>query len=128
MHPVLRRQAAGGHLELLQRIRERERQPAVTADVVVHGAVEGVGDAGEHAARDRDLRPALEPLVAGPARLEGATRQDDEVGDLAALERQLHDPLLLDDRADAGAPHVHEGRGGFHRHRLLEIPDAPAPH
>ena len=29
--------------------------------------------------------------------------------------------------ADAGAPHVHERRGGFHRHRLLEIADGQLP-
>ena len=53
--------------------------------------------------------------------------QHDQVGDLAALQRQLDDPLLLDDLADAGAAHVDERRGRFDRHRLLEVADRRAP-
>ena len=128
VHAVLRRQAARRHAELLHRIRERQRQAAGVLRVVVHGAVEDVGDAGVHAARDRDADTALKILRVGPAGDEGGARQHDEVGHLASLERQRHDPLLLDDRADAGAPHVDDGRRGFDRHGLFQVPDRPAAH
>jgi hypothetical protein len=38
-------------------------------------------------------------------------------------QRQRDDPLLLDHRADACAPHVHDRRRGFNRHRFLEVAD-----
>ena len=63
----------------------------------------------------------------GPAGLDGRAGQHDQVGDLASLQRQLDDPLLFDHLADAGAPHVHDRRRGFDRHRLLEVADAERP-
>jgi hypothetical protein len=54
MHAVLRGQAAGGYLELLQRIRKRERHVQVVVVVVVHRAVERVRHARAHAAGNRD--------------------------------------------------------------------------
>jgi hypothetical protein len=121
VHALVGGEAAGGDLKFLQRVRKRKRQAAVIADIVVHGAVEGVRDAREHAACDRDLHTALEALGRRSTGLERGAGQDDEVGDLASLQRQRHNPLLLDDLTDAGAAHVHQGCGGFDRNGLLQI-------
>ena len=40
------------------------------------------------------------------------------------LQRELHNPLLLDDVAEAGAPHVDERRRRHHRQRLRDVPHA----
>ena len=44
------------------------------------------------------------------ARLHGRAGEHDQIRDLTSLQRQLDDPLLLDDLADAGAAHVDERR------------------
>ena len=60
-------------------------------------------------------------LAAGRrAGLHGGAGEHDQVGDLAALQRQLEDALVVDDRADARAADVDERRRGLDRDRLLE--------
>ena len=68
----------------------------------------------------RSIRNALGPGVAHRHR---RARQHDEIGHVCVPAAELQDALLFDDLADAGAPHVHEWRGCFDRHRLLEIAD-----
>ena len=69
--------------------------------------------------------PGMLRLVGG-AGLHRRAGEHDQVGDLAALQRQLDDALVLDDVADAGAAHVDERRRRFDRDRLLEVADASA--
>ena len=69
------------------------------------------------------LTPPCMLRLSRRAGLHGRAGDHDQVGDLAALERQLDDPLVLDDVADAGAAHIDDRRGRLDRDRLLEIAD-----
>ena len=71
VNAVLGGQAARGNLELLQRIRERQRQAAGVGRAVVHGAIEEVSHAEALASGDGDEDAALE---APPLRLANARR------------------------------------------------------
>ena len=119
VHAVLGGQPAGRDPEFLQRVRERQRQVGVGLRVVVRRAVEHVGDAKRQAAGDRDRHAAWNAALRD-AGLDGSASQNKEVRDLASLQRQLHDPLVLDDRADARAAHVHERGRGVDRHCFLD--------
>ena len=123
VHAVLRRQPAGRDAELLQRIRERERQVHVVIGVVVHRAVERVLDAVAQSARDGNGDAA--GVAQGRERplIDRRAGQHDQVGDLAPLQRELHQALLLDDFADPRAAHVHERRGRLDRHRFFQVAD-----
>ena len=124
MHAVVGGQAARRHAEFLQRVGERERHVQVVVGIVVHGAVKDVRDAGAQPAGHRDRhRIGSAALAADLARVHGGARQDDQVRDLAPLQRQLHDPLVLDHLRDAGALHVDERRRGFDRDGLLDVAD-----
>ncbi len=123
VHAVVRGQAARRDAELLQRVRERKRQVGVVVGVVVHRTVKGVPDAAAEAAGDGNRDALGDPELGDPAGVDGRAGERDEVGDLAPLQRQLDDPFLLDDLADAGAAHVNQRRGRFHRHGLLEVAD-----
>ncbi len=94
---VLRVLRAGLDAELLQRVGERQRQVEVVVGVVVQRAVEHVGDAERLAAGHRDATPpCMLRLDDGP----GVHRGAGETGSgrrVAAVERQLLDPLVLDD-------------------------------
>ena len=96
-----------------------QRQVRVVLRIVVHGAVEQVRDAERQSARDRDVHAAGEAAAVRAARVHGRAGQHEQARHLASLQRQLHDPLALDDLADAGALHVDERRCGFDRDRLL---------
>ena len=61
VHAVLRRHRARLGAELLQRIGERQRQVQVVVRVVVHRAVEDIGDAERQPARQRVRLAALLP-------------------------------------------------------------------
>ena len=101
-------------------------RPAAVDGIVVHRAVEQVRHAEPLPPGHRDVHAALKAAGVRLAGLDGRARKEDEVGDLAALQRELQNPLVLDHGADAGALHIHERRGGSHRHRLLEIPERRA--
>ena len=121
VHPVLGGQPAGGHLELLQRIGEGEREVRVVIRIVVHGPVEGVRHAGPQPAGDGDgHRLVAVPVATDLARVDGRSGEDDQVGHLAPLERELQNLRLAGHLADARALHVHQRRGRFHRDRFLE--------
>ncbi len=82
--------------------------------------VERVGHAERQAATDRDEHAARHAAGGGGAGLDGGAGEHDQVGDLAALQRQLQDRLVVHDRADARAADVDERRRGLHGDRLLE--------
>ena len=119
---VLCGQTAGRDTELLQRVRERQRVVDVLLLVVVVCAVQNVRDAGFESAPHRDPHAARRAPRGVDSRLHRRAREHEQVGHLAALERQLEDTLVLDHGADAGAAHVHERRRGVHGDRLLERP------
>jgi hypothetical protein len=120
VHAILRGEAARGDAELLQRVRKRQRKIDVLLRVAVHRPVEGVTDAGREPTGHRDVHAARRAPAAHRGCLDRRARQDEQVGDLTSLERELDDALVLDDRADAGAADVDKRRGGFNRDRLLE--------
>ena len=122
MVAVLGGEAAGRNPELLQGVRERQRQIHVLLRVVVHRPVEDVGDGGGQPARHRNAHAARHASVVDDAGLHRRARQHKEIGDLPPLKRQFDYALLLDHVADARAPHVHERRRGFHRDGLFERP------
>jgi hypothetical protein len=126
VHAVGRGRAARRDAELLQRIGKRKRHAARVLDVVVKRAVQHVHDTEIEPARDGDVHPTLEAAAVRASRLNRRARERDEVGDLAPLKRQLDDPLLLHDLANAGASHVDDGRGRFDGYRFLEVADARA--
>jgi hypothetical protein len=87
----------------------------------VDRSVERVRHAELQPAGDGNVHAALEVPAVRPVGLDRRAGEDDEVGDLAALERQLHDPFLIDDGADAGAADVHERRRAFDGYGLLDV-------
>jgi hypothetical protein len=89
----------------------------------VHGAVEHVGHAEHLPAGDRDVGAALEVMRRRNAGLHRRSREEDQVGDLPSLQRQLLDPFVLDHRADAGALHVDQRRRRRDRDRFFEAAD-----
>ncbi len=123
VHAVLRAQPAGRDAEFLQRVGKRHRQVGVVVDVVVHGAVQRVGDAEVQAPGHGDVDAAGHGPVRRGAGLHGRAREHDQVGDLAPLQRQFHDALVFNYVADAGAANVDNRRRGLNRDRLLEVAD-----
>ena len=64
-------------------------------------------------------KPAVPLTPAGMA----APRKLDQIGSLAAVERQIENALILDHRADAGVLRFHLRRIGFHLHCLRNRAD-----
>jgi hypothetical protein len=89
----------------------------------VRRAVEHVGDAEREAAGNGDADAALHAAAVRRAGLHRRAREHDQVGDLASLERQFDDALVLDDVADAGAADVDDRRGGLYGDRLFKVAD-----
>ena len=88
---VARRQRAGLDLELLQRVGERRRQVQVVERIVVRAAVHDVGDAVGLAAGDRDRhgRIVLVGVQVPGGRGRGEAGEEDQLGRLPAVERDL---------------------------------------
>ena len=117
--PVLRVLRAGLHAELLQRVRERQRQ----VEVVVRVVVKSRRRAGRRRrtpgrpppnSRRRPMRPGCSGSTTTPVRTDGAGDLD-QVRGVAAVERQLLDPFVLDDAADRGVARFDERRRRFDR-------------
>ena len=119
MVAVPRRQRAGLDLELLQRVGKRRRQVQVVERIVVRPAVHDVGDAVGLAAghRDRHGREVLVGVEVAGRRGRRQSRQEDQLGRLAAVQRQLHDALIVDHLSDAGV--LGFDQRGVRRHRDL---------
>ena len=92
LEAVLRGEAARRDAELLEGIRERQREVHVLLRVVVRRAVERVPDAGLEAAGHRDLHTARQHAGCRRTGLHRSPREHEQVGDLTPLERQLDDP------------------------------------
>ena len=131
MVAVLRRQRIRFDLELLHRVRERQRQAQAVHRLVVRAAVERVGHPRRQAAGDDDggVRIAAYAGVHDVAarrigRALAAGRQtclEHELLELTAVQRQLEHLLVRDHLADAGIPRLDERRGALHRDRLGEL-------
>jgi hypothetical protein len=121
VHAGRRRQAATRHAELLERIRERERQVAEVVGTVVRGAIELVLDAVAEAPRHRDADAAGRAERGHAPGVHGRPREHDQVRDVPALQRQLDDLLLLDDLVDPRAADVDERRLRRDGDRLLDV-------
>ena len=78
VHAVLRGQAGRGDPEFLQRVGEGQRQVGVVLRVVVHGAVEQVGDAEGQAAGDGHVDGAAEAAAVRAAGVDGGAREHEE--------------------------------------------------
>ena len=124
VHAVLGGQSARRDAELLHRVGERERQIEVVVRIVVHRAVQDICDAGAESTGDRYGHGIGSlPLAADVGRVHGGARQDDEVSHLPALQRKLHDALVLDDFSNTRALHIDQRRRGLDGDRLLQRAD-----
>ncbi len=79
--------------------------------ILIVGAVELVGDAGEGLAVDHDLLGALRVLIGGvvPAEFLGAGQQQLQIGEVAVGNRQIDDLLGVEDGGDIGAIDLEQG-------------------
>ena len=123
-----RRQSAGLDIELLQRVRERERQIHVGHRVCIIAAVEKVSRAISLAACDGDrggteIILAADHAAAGSGH--GSAGKQDQLSGLAAIQRQVIDAPLVDHLPDAVLGCLHHAGGcnhldGFRRRPNLE--------
>ena len=79
----------------------------------MHRAIECVGDTERLPPGNRDPDTPRHALIAGDARLDGATAKCHEVGDLAPVQRQFKDALILD--------HLAHARGSRFDHRGVRL-------
>ena len=120
-HPVVSSQPARRDAEFLKGVWERQREPCSVLRVVVQRAIQEVRHAELHPAANGNVHAALKTAVVRPPHFNGATGEDDQVGHLTSLERQLDDALLLNHFADAGALCVDERRSGLDGDRLGQL-------
>ena len=123
VHSVLGGQSAGRHAEFLQGVGERHREVHVALRAVVCRTVEQVPDPDWQAPGNRDGHAPWEVPAPYDAGLDRRAGQDDQVGHLAPLQRQLYDPLVLDHVADPGTLQVDERCSRLDGHGLLETAD-----
>ena len=111
------------------RIGERQRQVQVVVRVVVHRAVEDPGHAERQAAGQRIRLAAVAAAHAAARRVElwlrhRSGKQRQQVGRIAAVQRQLHDALVVHHLADAEVARLHrlrvgsDGNGFLYRAKL----------
>ena len=120
-HAVLGVGAARGDAELLHRVGKRQRETGSVLGVVVQRAVQQIRHTERQPAGDGDVHATLEAAVVRPSHVDRGARLEDQVGDLASLQRQLDNALLLDDLADACALRVHERRRRLDGNRLGQL-------
>ena len=99
---------------------KRQRQVDAVVPVVVHRAVEQILHAELLAAGDRDAAALCQAAARRIAGVHRTASQDDERGDVATLERQRLDGLVVDDCSDRRVARFDERRGRLHRHCFLE--------
>ena len=68
-----------------------------------------------HASADTNDGKIAEPPRLRDAGLDRCAPESDEVGHVAPVQRQFHNPLVLDDLADTRAARLHQRGVGFHR-------------
>jgi hypothetical protein len=128
---VLRRQRARLNLELLHRVRKRQRQGQVVVGIVVRAPVEHVGHAVRQASRDDNCRAGITPNAGverartrGIAAAFAASREaglEDQLGELSTVQRQLEHLLVRDDLTDARVACLDERRAPLHRDGFLQL-------
>ncbi len=124
MHPVLRREAGRGDPELLQSVGERQWQVGVVLRVIVHRAVEQVGDAEGQTARHRYVDGSPEATAVRAAGVDSGADHHEQTRHLPPLQWHLEDSFVFHHLADARALDVHQRGCGFNRDCLLEVADA----
>ncbi len=116
-------------LEFLDRVGGRAHDEAGVEGVVVAGAVEQevvrlvahAVDAEPRRGGAEAARGRIAGRAAQPRRWSDDTRNErPQLGEIAAVEWQLNDLLLVDDRAERGARRLDERCVGRHLNRLLE--------
>ena len=129
VQPVLGRQSVGLHAEFLHRVRERNRHVHVAEGVVIIAAVQQVVQAVGRPAGHRKLAGSvgaahvLAARQVAPVqghRAGGDSRDHQQVGQVTPIERQIHDPLRLDDLRYRRIPRLHHAGAGLHFHRLRQ--------
>ena len=112
MVTVARRQRTRFDLEFLECIGKRRRKVEVVERIVMRPAIHDVGDAVGGAAGNRDRRGGivLVRLKVGRRRRRRQAREQDQLGRLSAVQRELGDALVVDDLSDAGASRLDERR------------------
>src|SRR5579871_6450857 len=98
MQPVPGRQRARFHTKFRQRVREGERHIHVGKAVIVVSAVQKVVGGVAGAARNRDRLRTEKALAAGVgsiAVINGSAGDGNQLCRVAAIERQVDDPLLI---------------------------------
>ncbi len=123
-----RRIHAGLNLEFLQRVDRREKHVAVEVAIRIFDAVER--EAIEFAALAGDADVLLRPLAALNAGLLASRAEpvadiraeSHKLQEIAAIQRQIHDPLVLDDGSRGRAlGSQHRGRSRY-IHHLVHLP------
>ena len=124
--PVARRQRAGLDLELLDRVGERRGEVQVVEGIVVRAAVHDVRHAVGLAAGDgnRDRRVVLVGVEIPGRRRRRETGEENQLRGLAAVERNLVDPLVVDDLSHTRGARFDHGRIGEHRDLFAKVADA----
>ena len=128
MQPVARGNAVGLHAEFLQGVGEGKRQVHIGMRIVVIAAVEqivipvdlasGYGDA--DSSRVIVRRDDAARRVRRHHRSAG---EQDQIGRLPSIEREVHDPALIDDLGDGGVLRLHHYGVGRHSQLLRHGPD-----
>ena len=121
---VLRRKPSGFHIELLDRVGKGHRHGGRVDVVVVGGAVQRVARSEADAAAHRNPRQVRASGVeARRGRLDGSTGKRDQVGHAPAVQRQLENPLVLNDLAYTGVPCLDERGVGLNLNLFADLSD-----
>ena len=117
---VPRLQRARLDAELLERIGERHGEVEVRARIVVARAIHHVHRAAGRTARDRNRHRRIVAARGETARRidRDAGREQQQVGDLASIERQLQHALVVNQLANARAPRFDHRRIRLHGNLL----------
>ena len=117
MEAILGRQSTGFDLELLQSIWKGKRQIQIVIGIVVVGSVQAIREPGLHSTGDlnNDGRIVSTAWIQRALRRRGChSRQQDQLGDLSPIQRQLQHASVVDHLADARVACFHERGIGLH--------------
>ena len=110
----MRRLAARFDFELLNGIRKRQRHVGAGHEVVVIGAIQTVVGPERSATADADVVQVGEQRTACLARHHARSSESDEIHNIAPVERQFHNALVLDNLAHAGTTGLDKQIGRAH--------------
>src|SRR5215471_2900106 len=123
---VLRGQSVHFHFEFLESVWKWKRQVQIVFGIVVRSPVEHVIETAVHAAADLDDDSRVIPdsrVKRGIGRGNGSSGEEDQFGGIAAIERQLQNPLVIDDIAYSGTAGFDESRVGLDFHFIGDLSD-----